>query len=242
MADTLTRYPRPNVAVDLALLTVLPEDDREPARLAVLMQHPPTDTTALALPGRFLRDRQRAVAGMADVLKEKVGIDVVPTRPLLLGVFDAPDRDPRAWTISLAHALALPYEELAAAHGELIPVDLQGRIRTRRKLLFDHAEMVSQAASAIRDRYERRPDPDGLLTGPFTLTELRRVHEGVLGEPLLRDTFNRRMTDHLEKLTGEQRSDGGRPAQLFRSPTAASRMTASDRRRLTLPRLVAGRE
>lgn len=235
MTDDLKRFPRPNVAVDLALLTVLPEADGEPPRLAVLMQPHPTDSNGVALPGRFLRDRQRAVDGMGDVLKEKVGLDVGPTRPLLLGIYDDPARDPRAWTISLAHALALPYAELADAHGELLPVDLQGRLLTRRTVLFDHAEMVHQAAKAIRERYERRPDPDGLLADPFTLTELRRVHEGVLGEPLRRDTFNRRMTDHLV-VTGGERSDGGRPAQIFRRSTD-NVLSPSDQRRFLLPRV-----
>lgn len=236
MADDLTRYPRPSVAVDLALLTVLPAGAGEPAGLAVLMQHPSSDSTAVALPGRFLRERQTAVDGMRDVLAEKVGLDLVPTRPLLLGVFDDPDRDPRGWTISLAHALALPLDELSRAHGELVPIDLDGRLRIKETVLFDHAEMVARAAGAIRERYERRPDPDGLLTGPFTLTELRRVHEGVLGDPLRRDTFNRRMTPHLEELSGELRSDGGRPAQVYRR-RIDSQLSDSEQRRLLLPRV-----
>ena len=41
------------------------------------------------------------------------------------------------------------------------------------------------------------PDPAPFLNG-FTLAELRGLHEGVLGQPLRKDTFNRRMIDQLE--------------------------------------------
>jgi ADP-ribose pyrophosphatase YjhB (NUDIX family) len=236
MAADLTSYPRPNVAVDLALLTAVPADDRRPGHLAVLMQQQAIDTAALALPGRFVREGERVVDTIGEVLRTKVGLDVVPTRPLLLGVFDDPARDPRAWTMSLAHALALPHEELSEAEGQLVAVDARGRPRTRRTILYDHEEMVRQAASALRERYERRPDPDGLLTSPFTLSELRRVHEAVIGEQLRRDTFNRRMAPHLDALAGIQRTDGGRPAQVYET-RARQVLTASDRRRLLLPRV-----
>ena len=230
----LQDFPRPNVAVDLALLTVLPETLGAPSRLVVLMQDHPTFSNGIALPGRFLRDRQSVVGGMHDVLRTKVRVDVVPTRPLLLGVFDDPSRDPRAWTISLAHALALPADELTGAAGTFVPVGLDGRLVTRRRVLFDHAEMIRQAAQALRDRYERRPDPDGLVGAAYTLTDLRRGHEAVLGESLRRDTFERRMKPHLEE-TGDQRSDRGRPAKLYRA-RPDSPLNESEQRRLKLPR------
>ncbi|WP_203231028.1 NUDIX hydrolase [Nocardioides caldifontis] len=234
----LNRYPRPNVAVDLALMTVLPAEGRTAVgRLGILLQ--PVDD-AWALPGRFLRPQQTMEDAVADVLGIKVGLRITPSRLTLLGVFDDPARDPRAWTMSLAHALALPADELESAQGELVGVDLQGRPRPKRPLLYDHADIVSAAVAAIRARYERRPDPDGLLAGPFTLAELRAVHEAVLGEPLLRDTFNRRMTPHLSPVLERDgspavRSSGGRPAQLYL--TRQQRQLSDDeRRRLLLPR------
>ena len=234
----LDRYPRPNVAVDLALMTVLPADAKNTTgRLGILLQ--PVDG-AWALPGRFLRPQQTVEEAVEDVLRLKVGLELVPSRLTLLGVFDDPARDPRAWTMSLAHAVALPSDELAAANGEVVGVDLLGRPRPKRTLLYDHAEIVSAAVEAIRGRYERRPDPDGLLTGPFTLAELRGVHEAVLGEPLLRDTFNRRMTPHLSPVlerdgSSAVRSSGGRPAQLYLT-RRQQQLSEDERRRLLLPR------
>ena len=90
MTDDLSRYPRPNVAVDLALLTAaLPPDDG-PGHLAVLLQPNLVRPDEVALPGRFLREGQTVVQAMGDVLRDKVRLDVTPTRPLLLGVFEPP--------------------------------------------------------------------------------------------------------------------------------------------------------
>jgi hypothetical protein len=53
----------------------------------------------------------------------------------------------------------------------------------------------------MRARYESAPDPDGLLPAPFTLAQLRHVHEAVLGDKLRKDTFNRRMRERSSACT-----------------------------------------
>ncbi len=101
------------------------------------------------------------------------------------------------------------------------------------ELPFDHQVMVDRAASALRERYEIRPDPapapepdpDGLMTHkPFTLTELRELYETILGRGIQRDAFSRRFAPRTGergpsrqlRLAGEPRAlTGGRPAQVY---------------------------
>ncbi|WP_435526265.1 NrtR DNA-binding winged helix domain-containing protein [Microbacterium elymi] len=72
----------------------------------------------------------------------------------------------------------------------------------------------------MRSRYRAAPDPAGLLTEPFTIRELRHVHEAVAGHRLLPDTFRRSMLPGLAQ-TGETFSEGrGRPAELYRRISA----------------------
>ncbi|MHC6219814.1 NrtR DNA-binding winged helix domain-containing protein [Arthrobacter sp. MMS24-S77] len=60
----------------------------------------------------------------------------------------------------------------------------------------------------MRAAYAELPDPGALLDEPFTLRDLRTLHEAVAGETLMRDTFRRFMEP---KLVGtEQMSDGTR--------------------------------
>jgi ADP-ribose pyrophosphatase YjhB (NUDIX family) len=223
----LSRYPHPNVAVDIAVLTVRDE------RLAVLIQDRQTAPLGPALPGRFLRRGETVAKCVQTALREKVGLDPGRQETRLLRVFDDPERDERAWTISLAHYLVLPLERVQGAGGSLVPVDdVSG-------LLFDHDAIVREAAQAMRRGYELGPDPDTLLTGPFTLSDLKAVHEAVLGAALQRDTFRRRMEPNLEPYMEHKhqatRVDGGRPARLWASPKQVDILESNPR--LRLPRV-----
>lgn len=241
-SDDLSAYPRPSVAVDIAVLTVQPSrssGDRLAGQLAVLVQDRPLDPPGRSLPGRFLRERQRVEDAVTDVLHLKVGLRVPVPAPHLLRVYDDPARDERGWTLSIAHALALPHAAVVGGIGALVGVGPTGELASRESLLFDHDLIVEEAAKAIRERYEHRPDPDGLLTDDFTLAELRALHEAVLGERLRKDTFNRRMLEHLEPVGADDspltRSRGGRPAQVYVRATDF-RLSPTAQRRLLLPR------
>lgn len=224
----LSRYPRPNVAVDIAVLTVAPATDISSGvsgptagagQLSVLVLHQDEEPYGV-LPGRFIRPRQTVQETIADILELELGLDSPDIAPTLLRVFDDPHRDERGWTLSLAHAVTLPAERLSGSAADLVSVGPTGDLATGERLGYDHNQIVSAAVTVMRDRYELAPDPDGLLAGPFTLSELRHVHEAVLGERLRKDTFNRRMREQLEEVfespgAPSLRRSVGRPAQLF---------------------------
>jgi ADP-ribose pyrophosphatase YjhB (NUDIX family) len=226
-ASSLTRYPRPNVAVDVAVLTIDPAE----RRLCVLVQQRERPVGE-ALPGRFLRAQQTVPEAVAQALDLKVGIELPPGRaPHLLRIFDSPDRDDRAWTISAAHSLSLPVAALSGAVGRLVPIARDGRLPEGEHLLFDHDEIVAVAVAELRQRYDVRelfsaaPDPDRFVADPFTLSDLRHAHEAVLGERLQKDNFNRRVIDRLVALKdgaepARRREGRGRPATLYRHARA----------------------
>lgn len=223
---TLDSYPRPGVTVDLAVLTVT-DPGTDDAALRVLVQER-TDPDGRVLPGRFLRERHTIDETVREVFEHKVGVrptEVTP--PRLLRLFDAPDRDDRTWAISVAYSVSMPELELAGAKGELLPVD-EVAAATGRDMLWDHDEIVSAAVESLRERYEFRfrndsppPDPDGFLPQPFTLHQLRKVHEAVIGEELHKDNFARRMKPQLTPVMGggevvKSTAHRGRPATLYR--------------------------
>lgn len=245
VSSQLSDFPRPNVAVDVAVLSVRPTPDT--TELVALIHHRTESPRGAVLPGRFLREGETIDDTVGVLLAEKLHLRASPkATPRLLRVFDQPDRDERGWTISIAHSLGLPWEIASQAYGEWVPVTPAGTLG-RTRLLFDHSTILTEAVSRMRDRYEVDPDPYHLLTDSFTLLELRRLHEAVLGEGLAKDTFNRRMRAALIE-TGEQStsfsyvtpiavplsssppalldagtsgartSRPGRPAQLYRHP------------------------
>lgn len=200
VTQSLADFPRPSVAVDTAVLTVA--DDR----LAVLLL-PASDSLPTRLPGTFLHEGETLEGAVLRSLSEKAGVRGL--QPQQVKVFDAVDRDDRGRVLSVAfvdvvRSSQLPVDALIAGVDSLGP------------LAFDHDEIIAFAADIIRDAYSKTPDPRGLLEQPFTLRELRTVHEAVLGERILPDTFRRTMLPMLEA-TGELLREGrGRPAELYR--------------------------
>lgn len=223
----LDSYPRPGVTVDLAVLTVEGASDTNPV-LKVLVQDR-SEPSGRALPGGFIRERSTVTQTVEDVLRRKVGVEPRDDiHPRLLRLFDDPDRDDRTWAISAGHSVSLRASDLIDATGELVPVTPGGSLENEEHLLFDHDEIVATAVRELRNRYEIRfryvdvhPDPDDFLPEPFTLHQLRKVHEAVVGDELHKDNFNRRMKPLLTPLLrgGEPVLANhlrGRPAALYR--------------------------
>jgi 8-oxo-dGTP diphosphatase len=218
--NDLASYPRPHLAVDLVVLVV-----RDSLGVVVVRG---SDTIA-ALPGRFVRERRTVDQTVREIFAGKLGLDLGSKLPPIthLGVYDAPHRDERSWVVSVSHVTSLRPDEaerLDPDRCEILPIRgdaSRGRRVTRERLAYDHDEMVTTAVRRTRRRYERSPDPLRLLRAPYTMSELRRAHEAVLGAELKRDTFNRRMQPDLLPAI-DRRGDlmtsdtGGRPAQLYR--------------------------
>lgn len=224
-APDLDAFPRPGVTVDLALLTVTSAEHTPVLRLLVQDR---ADPAGRALPGGFIRERRTIAQTVDDVLRRKVGIALpAGSRPRLLRVFDDPTRDDRTWAISVAHSLSLHEDDVTGVRGDLVPVARDGRLEGEGGMLFDHDAIVTEAVGRLRERYEFRfryrhalPDPDGFLTEPFTLHQLRKVHEAVLGTELHKDNFNQRMKVHLSPLQRNGKpvlstNLRGRPATLY---------------------------
>jgi len=235
MADTATleSFPRPGVTVDLAVLSVFDAGAAPELRMLVQRRREPD---GLALPGRFVRNRQTIAQTTDAVLRQKVGLE--PARavvPRLLRIFDDPGRDSRTWAISAAHGVSLVEADASGARGEWLRVLPDGPLAGPPELLFDHALIVEEAVAALRERYAVlgrfvgvQADPDGFLgDGAFTLHQLRLVHEAVLGERMHKDNFNRRVKDLVEPVLaaegGPELSGGlrGRPAALYRRATGS---------------------
>lgn len=97
------------------------------------------------------------------------------------------------------------------------PVDLPGG---QANLPFDHHLIVELAVEELRGRYRELPDPAHLVPEPFTLLELRRVHEAVLRRDLQKDTFRRQMLPYLVEVEDLSRGTVGRPARRYRRAVA----------------------
>nr|WP_297353783.1 NUDIX domain-containing protein [uncultured Caldimonas sp.] len=197
--------------VDVVLLTLL---DGELCTVLMQRDRDPFKGT-LALPGGYIRpdEDQSAWDAAARMLSEKTSI----VSPYLeqLATFSGPARDPRGWSISVAYYALVPPEILPADHAlvKCVPV---ARLPT---LPFDHGSIVRLATERVRSKSQYSSLPVYLCGERFTLPQLQSVYEAVLGEPINKVSFRRKIEElgMLEPIEGEM--DAGkahRPAQLYR--------------------------
>jgi hypothetical protein len=85
------------------------------------------------------------------------------------------------------------------------------------KLAFDHAEILAAAVVRLRNKVEYTSLPAFVLPREFTLTELQRVYEIVLGRSLEKSAFRTRvLAADLVRPVGKIRRGPNRPAQMYR--------------------------
>lgn len=209
--EDLQAYPRPSIAADVVLLTV------SDGQLNVVLRKREEGSHAgvWMLPGTMLRERERLSDAVLRCLDTRMHVQ--GRSPRQLHVFDEPFRDERGWVLTVTHLDVLPVEELSLAiehgHGRLVPVDeVQG-------LPFSHDEIIAWAVRRVRWEYGQGPDPWNLLEAPFTMTQLRQVHDAVSGMTHQKDTFRRSMEPQLEDSGTRSAPPGnkglGRPARLY---------------------------
>ncbi|NLE82268.1 MAG: NUDIX hydrolase [Rhodococcus sp.] len=197
----LTDYPRPSVAVDVAVLTV---HDETLKVLAV-----PHRLGRPALPGTFLHQGENLADAATRALRDKAGVEGAAVHQLRM--FDDPHRDDRGWVVSMAHGTTVPSDQipqnamLFACDGPEV-----------KDLAFDHYDMTTLAVTDLRERYGRHPDPDHLLGESFTVLELRRLYEIVYDRALPKDSFRRQIIDTLDPTGALSATGSGRPAEMFR--------------------------
>jgi len=204
-------YPRASVTVDIVVVT----KERRPRVLLIQRKQPPFQGT-WALPGGFIDMDETLEASARRELEEETGIQV--GKLAQIAVFGDPGRDPRGRVVSVAYvALVRADDQVLAATTDAdaaawFPVD------TLPDLAFDHATIVTDALEHLRRALDREPVGFQLLPRAFSLAALQAVHEAVIGKPLDKRNFRRKVLaeELVVPLAGEIEHGAHRPAQLFR--------------------------
>lgn len=213
-------FPHPAVTVDIVVLTVA---DHELKVLLIRRGSPPFEGK-WALPGGFVEPDESLKRAAWRELKEETGVNAGFLEQL--GAFGHPDRDPRERVITVAYYALIPNERLKiaassdAAEASLFPMsDLPA-------LAFDHAKILRRARERLKDRFDESAVATQLLPESFTLSELQRACEIMLGRSIDKRNFRKKIRAlDLVVPTGEQRRDGPhRPAKLYRAKGRRSRL------------------
>ena len=222
-----TAFERLSVTVDVVLLS--PLDGHLHTLLIRRAEHP--FQGFWSLPGGFVGAAESLDEAAARVLHAKTGLKKVFLEQLYS--FGKPDRDPRTRVVSVAYyALVDPrrFEETNAPGEDALMARIppfrpggatvapRGKDEKPLELAFDHAEILAVTLQRIRGKIDYTPIGFELLPRAFTLFDLQKVHEIVLGRKQNKDSFRRRMlaSGRLEATGESQQGVDHRPASLYR--------------------------
>ncbi len=207
-------FPRPAVAVDIALTAFLEQD------LKILLIKRRADPFAgqWALPGGFVEIDEPLEAAAQRELREETGVR--PDHLEQLRAFGKPDRDPRGRIISVAFiALARP-ETVGSGSVQAADDAADARwwaLNEPPQLAFDHDEVLEHARTSLRLRMGRDSVAQSLLPAEFTLSMLQKLHESVFDTRLDKRNFRRKYLDKgILVPTGNFSTGEHRPARLYR--------------------------
>ncbi len=162
-----------------------------------------------ALPGGFLRSDETAREGALRELREETALEASAIGEL--GVFSKPDRDPRERVITIAfYALVKPSEVMG---GDDADEAAWFSIDSLPQLAFDHADIIKSALERLRRDIHFEPIGFDLLDEEFTIPDLQRLYEIILGVKFDRRNFQRKImaSGILEEADGPVAFSGAAP-------------------------------
>jgi 8-oxo-dGTP diphosphatase len=203
-------FPKPSVTVDMAIITLRGEE----LQVLLVKRDVAPYKGRWAIPGGFVHMNESLEAAARRELREETSVADVYLEQLYS--FGDPGRDPRGRVISVAYIALVP-APLAVEAGSDAREARWWPLSHLPALAFDHDKILQYALTRLRYKIEYSAAGFRLLPERFTLSELQRAYEIILGEPLDKRNFRRRIiqaeiiepTDHL-------RSGEGRPARLYR--------------------------
>lgn len=196
-------YPKPAVTVDCVVFGL---NEDEILKVMLIQRDIPPFEGEWALPGGFVRLDETLEQAAIRELREETGIDHIFLEQLY--TFGEVHRDPRERVITVAYYALINLSE----HTIKATTDARQAawfaVHQIPKLAFDHQTIVEVAYTRLKGKVRYEPIGFELLPKKFTLSQIQRLYEIILGERLDKRNFRRKilkmnlLTELDEKQTG----------------------------------------
>lgn len=216
-------FDAPLISVDSTLFTY--HESQLKVLLVERSAHP--EMGLWGLPGGFvdLKNDKTLEQTARRKLQEKTG--VVPPYIEQLQTVGNASRDKRDWSVTVCYTSLIAYQDCEAS---IATVNDAAWVATTdlddMTLAFDHREIINTALQRLREKALYSIVPAYALSEKFTLPDLQQLHEVLIGKPIQKKSFRRRI-EQADLLidTGEKRQESGRPAVLYRMKEQSGKYT-----------------
>lgn len=222
---TMQELSRPAFLPHVAYDSVIFGFSGEALKILILEYH---NTGWFALPGGFVGATEDLDAAVKRGLRERTGLRNIHLEQfhtfgsmqrfvpaVMQTILEANQHDPADYPwmlqrfISVGYYSLLDYRQVSPQPDALSDTLEWYPVNALPPLMLDHQNMVKKALETLRRNLDTVLLGVNLLPERFTIKELQRVHEAVLGEKLLRTSFQRRMLGSGLLRRHEKRFTGG---------------------------------
>ncbi len=207
------KHPHPAVTVDVATFTY------HEGEIKVLLVRRAVEPFKgqWALPGGFLKPTEGLEEAARREIEEETGLTGL--RIQQVGAFGDPGRDPRERVVSIAHMAVVRHEDVAPRAGSDAAEVAWMPLFSPPRLAFDHKQILAFAHQQLVHQIRETNLSVDFLQEEFTLTELQKVHEAVMGAEMDKRNFRKWVaTMEFLKPTRKHTTGGAhRPALLYRA-------------------------
>jgi len=207
------KYPKPSVAVDIVVFTIKDDD----LKVLLIKRGLPPFKGRWALPGGFVWISESLEEAALRELEEETGVRDVYLEQLY--TFGDTKRDPRGRVISVAYYALTDSTKIKPflTGQEQIQKVLWASVKKLPPLAFDHKDIILYALKRLEYKLEYTAVGLELLPDRFTLTEIQKLYETILGEKLDKRNFRKKMLSlNIIEETGIWKKGLHRPAMLYR--------------------------
>jgi 8-oxo-dGTP diphosphatase len=190
------------------------------------------DTHRWCLPGGFILKEEHIDDAANRILKSRTGLDRIflkqfyafgdPSRDRKKHGFKQPKDAGKSWLwerfITVGYWALVEFSKVVPAPDEFSASCQWWDLQNIPNLILDHNDIIIKALESLRREMNDYPIGRDLLPPKFTMPELQRVYETILGKNLDRRNFQKKMLalDILERLKETKRGGAHKAPYLYR--------------------------
>ncbi|MBS3146416.1 NUDIX hydrolase [Candidatus Woesearchaeota archaeon] len=210
-AYNLDKFDKPSVTVDIIIFSIISNE----LKVLLIKRNVEPFKKFWAIPGGFVKMDESLEAAAIRELQEETGVKDVYLEQLY--TFGDPNRDPRTRVITVSYFALINAEKVKLmATTDASDVNWYSITKVP-KLAFDHDKILRYALQRLRWKLEYTNVVYSLLSERFTLTELQRTYEIILGKTLDKRNFRKKILSlKILKDTKQYTKEvSHRPAKLY---------------------------